>query len=649
MRLREFIALAKGIAAFPRGANWAFLTMTRKATAWLSLAFLIFATTGAASEPRRVLIVHAFGHAYSPWSDMAATFREELIKNSPEPIDLYEVSLDTARVQNPHDEEPFVEYIRAVLSGRKLDLIVPVGAPAAFFIQRHRQTIFPTTPMLIVGADVRRISSTTRTAIDSAVLLDLDLPAYLKNILQLRPETTDIAVVVGNSPVERYWTSELRRDFQPFADRVNIMWFNDLTFGEMLERAATMPPRSAIFWFLLSEDAAGVPYSQDRALEAMREVAVVPIFGMGDFEMGRGIIGGPLMQTSALGREAAKVALRILRGETAGESIDSPAVAFGAPIYDWRELQRWNIGEARLPGGSIMQFRQPTVWEQYRLAIIGAMAIVFFQAAMIAGLLFERQARKRAAELADKARMEAGLYRENLAHLARVHTVGEMSTAIAHEINQPLVAIKNYAVAARGRLTRNGTLGLVRAQELLDKIEAQASRAGDVLRSLRAMVKKHDPEATETELGELVAVVLKLVETESRNANIRIQLTVSPELPLVFVDGIQIQQVVLNLTRNAIEAIEEAGIASSIIKVAVAGTAKNEIAVSVSDCGPGIAPEDANHIFDPFYSTKRGGLGVGLSISRAIVEAHGGRLSLATNEGGGCVFQFTLPVANGGS
>ena len=649
MRLREFIALAKGIAAFPRGANWAFLTMTRKGTAWLSLAFLIFATTGAASEPRRVLIVHAFGHAYSPWSDMAATFREELIKNSPEPIDLYEVSLDTARVQNPHDEEPFVEYIRAVLSGRKLDLIVPVGAPAAFFIQRHRQTIFPTTPMLIVGADVRRISSTTRTAIDSAVLLDLDLPAYLNNILELRPETTDIAVVVGNSPVERYWTSELRRDFQPFADRVNIMWFNDLTFGEMLERAATMPPRSAIFWFLLSEDAAGVPYSQDRALEEMREVAVVPIFGMGDFEMGRGIIGGPLMQTGALGREAAKIALRILKGEAPGESIDSSAVTFGAPIYDWRELQRWNIGEARLPVGSIMQFRQPTVWEQYRLAIIGALAIVFFEAALIAGLLFERQARKRAAELADKARMEAGLYRENLAHLARVHTVGEMSTAIAHEINQPLVAIKNYAIAARGRLTRNGTLGLVRVQELLDKIEAQASRAGDVLRSLRAMVKKHDPEATETDLGELVAVVLKLVEMESRNANIRIELTVSPELPLVFVDGIQIQQVVLNLTRNAIEAIEEAGIASSIIKVAVAGTAKNEIAVSVSDCGPGIAPEDANHIFDPFYSTKRGGLGVGLSISRAIVEAHGGRLSLAANDGGGCVFQFTLPVANGGS
>jgi signal transduction histidine kinase len=623
--------------------------MTRKGTAWLSVAFLIFATTGAAAEPRRVLMLHAFGHAYSPWSDMAASFRAELIKKSPEPIDLYEVSLDTARVQDPHDEGLFVEYLRAVFSGRKLDLIVPVGAPAAFFMQRNRQMMFPTTPMLIVGADVRRIPSTTRMANDAAVLLGLDLPAYLKNILLLRPETTDIAVVVGHSPVERYWTSELRRDFQPFADRVNITWFNDLTFGEMLERAATMPRQSAIFWFLLSEDAAGVPYSEDRALDTMREVATAPIFGIGDYQLGRGIVGGPLMQTSVLGREAAEAALRILRGETPGESINPPPVTFGSPMYDWRELQRWDISEARLPVGSIVQFRERTVWDQYRLQIIGALAVVCFQAALIGGLLFERQARKHAAEQAGKARLETGLYRENLAHLARVYTVGEMSTAIAHEVNQPLVAIKNYALAARRRLIGNETLGLAKVHELLDKIEAQASRAGDVVQSLRAMVKKHEPEAVETELGELIAAALKLVEMESGIANIRIESAISPELPPVFVDGIQIQQVVLNLTRNAIEAIEGAGIASSVIKVAVVGSAKNEIAVSVTDCGPGIAPKDANHIFDPFYSTKRAGLGVGLSISRAIVEAHGGRLWSAPNEGGGCVFQFTLPVAKGGS
>jgi C4-dicarboxylate-specific signal transduction histidine kinase len=397
---------------------------------------------------------------------------------------------------------------------------------------------------------------------------------------------------------------------------------------------------------LLSEDAAGVPYSQASALEKMHETAAVPIFGMGDFELGRGVVGGPLMRTSLLGQQAADVGLRILRAEEGGVGTEIPALTFGVPMYDWRELQRWNISESLLPAGSIVQFRQPPVWERYRLEMTVATVLVLFQAALIIGLLLERRARIRTAELADKARIETGLYRENLAHLARVHTVGQMSTAIAHEVNQPLVAIKNYAIAARGRLTRNGILGLGRVQELLDKIDIQASRAGDILQSLRSLVRKHEPEMTETELSELVAVVLKLVEMEGRNTNIRIEVSIAAELPPVLVDGIQIQQVLLNLTRNAIEAMEEARITGGVVKVVV-GVSKDEIAVNVSDSGPGIPPETARRIFDPFYTTKRAGLGVGLSISRAIVEAHGGRLSLFPNQDGGSVFQFTLPVANG--
>ena len=116
----------------------------------------------------------------------------------------------------------------------------------------------------------------------------------------------------------------------------------------------------------------------------------------------------------------------------------------------------------------------------------------------------------------------------------------------------------------------------------------------------------------------------------------------------MFVDGIQIQQVVLNLTRNAIEAMEEAG-HSGTLKVGVQGNGHGEVAVSVADSGPGIAPGDAERIFDPFYSTKEAGLGVGLSISRAIIEAHGGRLALAPNAGGGSIFRFTLPAMNEGA
>src|SRR6476660_10404047 len=124
---------------------------------WGAILFIFLAADAHSAEPKRVLMLHAFGHAYSPWSDMAASFRAEIIRRSPEPIELYEVSLDTARVQDPKDDAPFVEYIRALLSRRSPDLIVPVGAPAAFFVQRNRSQLFPTTPMLVLGADVRRI------------------------------------------------------------------------------------------------------------------------------------------------------------------------------------------------------------------------------------------------------------------------------------------------------------------------------------------------------------------------------------------------------------------------------------------------------------------------------------------------------------
>ena len=214
--------------------SWTFSGGGTRALLVVASLFLFVIAHAFAAEPRRVLIIHAFGHAYSPWSDIAASFRAELIKNTKEPIDLYEVSLDTARVQSREDETPFVDYIHALLGGRKLDLIVPIGAPSAFFMQRNRQRIFPAAPMLIVGADRRRIPDYSLTENDATVLIDVNLPGYLANILRVRPETTEIAVVVGNSPVERYWTSELRRDFQPLAGRVKIDWLNDLTFGEML-------------------------------------------------------------------------------------------------------------------------------------------------------------------------------------------------------------------------------------------------------------------------------------------------------------------------------------------------------------------------------------------------------------------------------
>src|SRR5712672_2320535 len=561
----------------------AFSGMTRTHTVWWSLVLLfVLAVEAHAAEPRRVLMLHAFGHAYSPWSDMAASFRAEIIRRSPEPIELYEVSLDTARVQDPKDDAPFVEYIRALLSRRSPDLIVPVGAPAAFFVQRNRPQLFPASPMLILGADVRRIPGATRSEYDTGVLLDLDLPAYLTNILQLRPQTTEIAVVVGNSPVERFWTSELHRAFQQFSNRVNITWFNDLTLVQMQERAARMAPRSAIFWFLLSEDAAGIPYTEDRALETLREVSAVPIFGMGDYQMGRGIVGGPLMQTKALGLQGADVGLRILRGEKPN-AVDSPPVLFGSPAYDSRELERWVISEARLPPGSVVQFRQPGIWDQYRWPIIAVATIIPLQSILISYVLFQGRRRR-------EAEAEAALQRQELAHLMRVAVLGELSGSIAHEINQPLTAILSNAQAALHFLGQKSP-DLEEIRDALEEIVHEDNRAGEVIHRLRHLLKKGERKAENVNINDLVRSTISLLNSELIGRDINVRLDLENSAFLTRGDSVQLQQVLLNLVMNAMDAMASTPTAQRFILVSTRGAQTGMVDVLVKDRGHGIGPK----------------------------------------------------------
>jgi len=600
-----------------------------------ALLLLLATIQASAVDARRVLLLHAFGHPYSPWSDMAGSFRAELVKKSPQPIDLYEVSLDTARVQVPQDEGPFVEYIRALLSGRKPDLIVPVGAPAAFFMQRHRSQLFPMTPMLIMGADLRRIPGTTLTENDTGVLLDLDLPAYLENILRLRPETKNVAVVVGNSPVERFWTAELHRDFQPFADRVNIEWFNDLTFSEMLKRAATLPADSAIFWFLLSEDAAGVPYSQDRALETMREVATVPIFGMGDYEFGRGVVGGPLMQTEALGLEAAQVSLRILNGETPGR-INPPSVVFGAPMYDWRELRRWGISESRLPTGSIVQYRELTVWERYRWQISAVAAILLAQTMLIAYVLVQSR-RRRAAET------DAAERRDEVTHLMRVSVLGELSGAIAHEINQPLTAILSNAQAALHILTQKSP-DLAEVRDAISDIVHDDNRAGAVIERLRGLLRKGERKSAQVDLNDLINSTIGLLHSELVGRAIDVETDLAADLPPISGDSVQLQQVFLNLFMNAMDAMASTPDALRRIKVSTRRAEGGAVEASIRDRGVGIKPEDQDRLFEPFYTSKDHGLGLGLSTCLTIAQVHGGKITLVNHPDRGVIAALSLPA-----
>jgi PAS domain S-box-containing protein len=357
--------------------------------------FLALALWTAAGAPVRVVLLHSYGHGFEPYKTFSETFRTELAEQLGQPLEFHDVALESARLQGEASEGALVQYLTALFAGQKLDLVVPIGGPAVRFALRHRIELFPSTPMLFSCVDERHLQTASVTTNDTVVSVSFDGNLVLRSILQVLPQTTNVAVVVGDSPLERFWFSEMKRDFQPFTSSLNFTWFNSLPFSQMLRRAADLPPHSIIFYVLLCVDVEGVPYTQDQALVQLHEVANAPIFGFHDSQMGYGIVGGPLMAVKQLGTNSVKVALRILHGEHPGD-IKTPVQGQGIPVYDWRELRRWNIDEGRLPSGSIIRFRQPTAWELYGGYVIGALALFVFATALISMLLLNLMKRRRA-------------------------------------------------------------------------------------------------------------------------------------------------------------------------------------------------------------------------------------------------------------
>ncbi len=240
-----------------------------------------------------------------------------------------------------------------------------------------------------------------------------------------------------------------------------------------------------------------------------------------------------------------------------------------------------------------------------------------------------------------RAEAAARQHQAELAHVLRLSTMGEMASGLAHEINQPLGAIANYAKGCVHRL-RTGTLDGAGVLPIVEEIAAEALRAGEIIRRLRDLIRKDNSRQAPADLNRLVRESVRLIEPEARARGVNLRMELSPTLPEVSCNDIQIEQVLLNLLLNGVDAVEAAdnGQRTLAVQTALAGDA---VQVAVSDSGVGIPAPPAD-VFAPFYSTKASGLGMGLSISRSIIEAHGGRLWGARNEDCGSTFRFTLPA-----
>src|SRR3984957_12439540 len=265
--------------------------------------FLLLMMSGAAfCEPKRVLILNPFGSEFVPWSEYAKRFREELLRQTPEGVDLYDISLASARAGEA-EEGPFADYLQALFAKKKLDLVVAISSPSIRFVQKYRQQLFASVPAIFMGVEQQRVSRDELTKNDTLVVIANDFIAITNNILTVLPNTTNIVMVFGNSPNEQYWSERVQKELKPLESRVTFTWFNELSFEKMLERVAVLPPNSAIFFGLLTVDAAGVPYEEGKALASLRAVTNSPIFSYTDAFFGNGLVGGPMISIASVGQK----------------------------------------------------------------------------------------------------------------------------------------------------------------------------------------------------------------------------------------------------------------------------------------------------------------------------------------------------------
>jgi PAS domain S-box-containing protein len=690
-------------------------------------------------------------------------FRDALGQALGEHYELYTEFLDAVRFPGDERQDAMAAALRVRYQEHPPQVLVAGGSEALSFFQNRRNSLFPGTPLVFGGI---RLPDKTKDPIGPdtiGVPMSLEIAPTLELALRLRPQTREVIVVSGSDRLGREWADTARADFQPFASRVKITFWSELPLAELTRRARTLSPDTVVFFLTYLQEPDGAHLSSSaHALELFAAKCSAPIFGPYDTYIGKGIVGGLMTDFAGEGVAVAGLVQRLLAGET------PQAIGIQPPRpevfqFDARQLDRWDIPASRLPAGSKVFFREPTLWQAYAPELTTAGMVMAVQAWLIGWLLFQRRQRHRTESqlreseqrfrsLADTApvmiwmsgpdqkchyfnqrwldftgrplEMELGDgwiasvhpddvearvagYRKafesrtplaveyrlrrhdgpyhwilvqavprltasgeflgyvgsclditdhkqmeeanrNLAHVARVSTMGQLASALAHELNQPLGAILRNAEAGELVMQQNPP-DYEEVRAILTDIRKDDQRASAVIDRMRSLLKRRNLEFEPLLLNQLVDQVKALVRADLQSRRVTLLVDLPADLPPVRGDRVHLQQVLLNLIMNGADALNGAPPEQRRLEVRARCVNAETVEVSVRDFGHGIADSKLPDIFEPFFSTKPNGMGMGLAISKTIIEAHGGRIGAENHPDGGATFRFTVkPIQPGG-
>ncbi len=733
------------------------MTAFPRRIALFASAILVFAFAGSATAAQQevLLLLQTSG------GPVAETFNDSLagaLRGAPDMVDFYTEVFDVNRFPGAAQEAAFERFLREKYVDHTIDVVVAAGPGPLNFLLARRESLFAGVPVIFAGIRDSTFDSARLSAGMTGVLSQFDIAGTLDLALALQPNTRRVAIVTGVATEDRLLNAFARKRLASYGDRVEFVYLEGLPVNQLLMELGQLPADSIVLYLSMVEDGAGQRFIPPiPLLQRISAAASVPVYGIYEIHIGAGTVGGNVDNFQRIGADAGAMTLRIL----AGESVDNVPIERipSANIVDWRQLRRWDLDESKLPVGSVVQFRERTIWGQYKAYILIFMAIVALQALVIGSLLVHRSRLRRAESelresearfrtMADsapvmiwtsdqdrrlifanktwhdftgqephdvpddhwtsllhhddlprfadvyspnshagfsiecrlrradgefrwtfmtavprlttdgrflgfigscvdvsdgkKSELEAQQVRRELAQLNRVAAMGELTSSIAHELNQPLSAILHNADAADAFINADPP-ALADVREIIADIRADNRRAADIIRSLRQFAKRHEIVRQPIEVNGLLQEIVHLVGVEALTRQVAVRLELGEGLPAIAGDRIHLQQVLLNFVLNAFDALSD--MPADRRQVVLSSTqAAGKVTLCVADSGKGISPADICQIFEPFYTTKEQGLGLGLAITRTIVHAHDGDIWAERSSLDGAAFFVSIPV-----
>ena len=608
----------------------------------LILLFLSGKTFGHQSEvskEKNILIFFAQSPSTPAYRILLDGIRQKLDEEYGESYYLHTEYLELERFPKGEYPEERFDLYNSKYQRIKLDLLICIGVEIVPTIKNYASKQILSLPVVSVDFDLSGYGFHNEITLNDKTVtigLKLNINRSITEILKLLPETSAIYFLCGIGKTDSIFSFMSEKEAAKLKGKMKITFFTNISMDEVLRKVRHLPENSLVILSSFTTDSRHIPYFNYESTRLISKASNAPVIAYTDMGFGVGALGGYFLSFEKVAGIAGESSIKILNG-TDPKTIRIEEADYYEYAYDWRELKRLHIENSRLiPKESKVLFKETDLITTYGWQILFVLIFVILETILIV-LLF-RANRRQKEFMKQKAEAEI-LYRE-LIREERLLRMAELTASLSHELNQPLTAIL-YSAQAGKRFLKSGKLDPAQANEIFENIIEDDKRAGSIITSVRSLMKSGNRDMETFNIEEVIQDTVAIYHSEALQNKIRIKVSQHQKPIFVSGDRIQLQQVLLNLFTNAARAMKNTDTDKKIIEINQQ-TYHGSVTVKVRDYGTGVSADMKDKLFKPFITDHKSGLGIGLSISRSIIERHSGTIKAENMEDGGAKFSFTL-------